>query len=246
MNNLRLLKEFRDVLDTYEMSDNSREILKRAKLVLLVAPTSAGRNTIIRELLKTGDYHFIVSDTTRQPRVNDGVPEQNGVEYWFRSEEAVLKDLRAGAYLEAAIIHNQQVSGISIYELETALNKEKIAITDIEIVGVENIMKAENQAFPVFVLPPSFKEWQRRLKHRGKMSQDEVHRRMESAASELAAAIEHDYYTFVINDEITNAASQIHQLAVRGLKDPRAQLRGRQLAEKLYVETRQFLAASKP
>src|SRR5579885_607634 len=113
MNRLEHLQEFKTVLANYRISPASQRILQQTNLVLLAAPTSAGRNTIIRELLKTGDYHYIVSDTTRQPRINDGIPEQNGVEYWFRSEADILKDLAAGQYVEAAIIHNQQVSGIS-------------------------------------------------------------------------------------------------------------------------------------
>jgi len=84
-------------------------LLQQTKFVPLVAITSSGRNTLIRELLKTGEYHFIVSDTTRKPRTNDGVMEQSGVEYWFRDEDEVLQDVKDGKFLEAAVIHSQQV-----------------------------------------------------------------------------------------------------------------------------------------
>src|SRR3546814_14273785 len=97
-----------------------------------------------------------VSDTSRKPRVNDGIPEQNGVEYWFRSEAEILNDLKAGKFLEAAIIHNQQVSGISIRELQRVGDEGKIAITDIEIVGVHNLIQAKPYATAFFVLPPIF------------------------------------------------------------------------------------------
>src|SRR5947209_4084329 len=120
MNELVHKAEFHTLLADYKLSKASLLTLSQTKLVLLVAPTSSGRNTIIRELLKTGDYYFIVSDTTRKPRVNDGIPERDGVEYWFRSEEEVLEDIKQGKYLEAAVIHEQQVSGISIRELQKA------------------------------------------------------------------------------------------------------------------------------
>ena len=79
MNRLEHVAEFQKVLADYRVSAASKRILRQTPLVVLAAPTSIGRNTIIRQLLQTGDYHFIVSDTTRQPRVNDGLPERDGL-----------------------------------------------------------------------------------------------------------------------------------------------------------------------
>ncbi len=241
MNKLEHLTEFQRLLEDYAPSDVSKKILKQTNLVLLVAPTSAGRNTIIRELHKTGEYSYIVSDTTRIPRENDGIMEQNGVEYWFRTEEEVLADLRAGKYIEAAVIHQQQVSGISIRELQKANDKDKIAITDIEIAGVHSIVSHKPDTNVIFVLPPGFEAWQDRLKHRGEMTQEELKRRMESACQELADALEHDYYTFVINGTVESATEQIHMLAKMGSVEREEQNHGRRLAEQLYIETQAFL-----
>src|SRR5665213_1025428 len=104
-NKLVRIAEFRTALEGYHLSKAALQTLSQTELVLLVAPSSTGRNTIIWELLKIGDYHFVVSDTTRKPRVNDGLLEQSGREYWFRSEQEVLTDIQQGKYLEAAIIH---------------------------------------------------------------------------------------------------------------------------------------------
>lgn len=212
MNELRHLQEFRQVLDDYHISESSRDILSGTNLVLMVAPSSTGRNTIIRELVKTGHYYFIVSDTTRKPRVNDGILEQTGEHYWFRPEEEVLADLQQGKFLEAAIIHNQQVSGISIRELQRARDQEKVAITDMEIVGVRNIKAANPKAHAIFVLPPSLEEWLRRLKHRGEMPEAERRRRIESAKEEFEAALVEPYYEFVINDSIDHAVGQVESI----------------------------------
>jgi len=242
MNRLENLNEFKKILADYHISDTSKKILKNTKLVLLVAPSSIGRNTLIRELQKTGEYHFIVSDTTRKPRVNDGILEKNGREYWFRSEEEMLNELKAGLFLEAAIIHNQQVSGISIRELEQAHVEGKTAITDIEVVGVHNIMGAKPDAIALFVLPPSFEEWQRRIRDRGEMSSHEYRRRMESAAKELKAAVSEPYYKFVINDNLTEAVKRIHQIVQNGVIDADEQSTARLLAEQLYDKTRAIIS----
>lgn len=240
-NKLHHLSEFRKVLADYRMSAESQKILNETELALFVAPTSGGRNTIFRELLKTDLYHYVVSDTTRQPRVNDGIPEQNGVEYWFKSEEEMLASLEAGEYLEAAIIHNQHVSGISIKELEKAHASNKIAMKDIEIIGAETFMKAKPDTIVFFVLPPNFEEWQRRLKHRGQMSHDELKRRMESAAEEYAHALQHKYYDFLINDTVDEALEHVYIRTVLGFRDLIHQVRGRRLCEQLYMETQAFL-----
>lgn len=243
MNKLEHLAEFQAVLANYHISETSKHTLAETKLALLAAPTSAGRNTIIHELVKTGEFEFIVSDTTRQPRINDSILEQDGVNYWFKSEAKVLNDLKTGKFLEAAIIHNQQVSGISIRELKRIHDSGKIGTTDIEIIGVHNIMRAKPDAFAIFVMPPSFKEWQRRLKHRGPMSDAEYRRRLESAVEEFKAALNKPYYSFVVNDTIQNAVKEIQEIVHEGKLSAEEQTRGRALATELLQETERFLVA---
>ncbi|MDB5175620.1 MAG: guanylate kinase [Candidatus Saccharibacteria bacterium] len=238
INHLDYIKEFKTALDGYELSSSALRTLSQTELVLLIAPTSCGRNTIIRHLQRTGDYYFIVSDTTRKMRINDGIPEQNGVEYWFRSEEEVLADIREGKYLEAAIIHDQQVSGISVRELQKATAAGKIALTDAEIAGADNVIRLKPDTLLLFVLPPSFDEWQRRIKHRGNMEAGEYKRRMQSAVTEFEAALAHDYYQFVINDTIAHAAEKINQIAKLDIADEVYQQNARELAEQLLISTR--------
>ncbi|MES2971206.1 MAG: hypothetical protein V4702_02725 [Patescibacteria group bacterium] len=239
-NKLDHLEEFRELLAHYSVSEAGKQVLAQTKLALLVAPTASGRNTIIRELMKTGEYHFIVSDTTRFPRTNDGIPEQDGREYWFRSEEEILEDLRGGKFLEAAVIHNQQVSGISIRELELARDEGKIATTDIEINGVHNIMRAKPDATAIFVLPPGFEAWMTRIASRGDMDIVEKRRRLESAVLEFKAALEHDYFRFVINDDVPHAVKQIHDLAYGDVNLPE-QIESSKLAERLLQDTEAWL-----
>lgn len=239
-NHLEHLDEFRKILNNYQISEQSKEILANTKLVAMVAPSSAGRNTIIRELLKSGDYYYIVSDTSRQKRSNDGVMEQDGVEYWFRSEADMLSDLRDGKFLEAAVIHNQQVSGISIRELEQAGNESKVALSDIEIVGIQNIINAKPDTFALFILPPSFDIWMKRMAGRGVMSLDEKRRRLGSAVQEFTAAIDNDYYIFVINNDFHNSVKKIHSIVVDGQTSP-DQAISRELAKELRSATEQWL-----
>lgn len=240
-NKLNHLEAFRAVLDGYRPSDESLALLRDIPFVLLVGPTAAGRNTLINLLVGTGRYHYTISDTTRQPRANNGVMEQNGVEYWFKSEDEFLQGLQQGAYLEAAVIHNQQVSGISIAELERARESGKIAIDEIEVVGAEVVHGYKADALFVFLLPPTFEVWMQRLRGRGAMEEDEVRRRLASARDEISAALEADYYQFVINNEIHEAAVAVDELANGRPVDDEKQQRGRDHAEQLLVDVQLYL-----
>lgn len=234
-------ERFEAALANYHISDRAKKILDDNKLVLLTGPSSSGRNTIIDFMLGMGSYHFIVSDTTRPPRVNDGVLEQNGREYWFRKEEEMLQDIENGEFLEAELIHGQQVSGISIRELEDAISEHKIAINEVDIGGMQTVLAAKPDTVAIFILPPSFDEWQRRMTARGTMNPDEFKRRMQTAERIFKEAAESSYAKIVINETVTQAAHQIDDIVQgRGIDDA-SQTRGRQLAKELLEQTRALL-----
>lgn len=241
MNRLSRIEEFREVLSGYQLSEEAKQTLQEIKIVLLVGPSSSGRNTIINELLKTGEYCFIVSDTTRKPRVNNGVPERNGREYWFRSEDEVLADLKAGKFLEAAIIHNQQVSGISMRELSKAVEQGKIAIDEIEVIGADNIHRLIPGAQFIFILPPSFEEWITRMNARGQLPPDETRRRLQSAVDEIATALARDYYTFAVNDTFLKTTKRVEAIIRGEPVDPDEQNRARDLAHEILLATQKHL-----
>jgi guanylate kinase len=242
MNQLTRIDEFRDVLAQYQLSDEAKQTLQDTQLVLLVGPSSSGRNTIINQLVKSGEYFFVVSDTTRQPRVNNGILEENGREYWFRSEVDVLSDLKEGKFLEAAIIHNQQVSGISIRELKRAEEQHKIAIDEIEVVGADNIHRLVPAAQFIFVVPPSFDEWITRMNARGELPAAETKRRMESAVMEIDTALDRDYYTFVVNDTFMQATKRVDSIIRGHAADAEQQAAAKDVARQLREDTKQFLA----
>jgi guanylate kinase len=235
-NRLEHLEAFKKVLADYHIAQSDKKVLADVKLALLTGASGAGRDTIIAELLKSGKYYHVVSDTTREPRVNNGVPEQNGVEYWFRSEEDFLADLRAGRLLEAELIHNQQVSGISIRELEKAEKQEKVAITNVDL-NIRSIVQAKPDTYAFLVIPPSFEEWMRRLDGRGIMPLPEKRRRLETAVRIFEAGLEWDFFTYLINDDFKLTVERIHQIVFMGEHDPLQQQLGREVTEKLLVDT---------
>jgi len=244
MNQLKQIAEFRSVLNNYKLSASAEQVLADTQLVLLVGPSGGGgRNTIIRELLQTGRYHYIVSDTTRHIRIKDGVPiEQDGREYWFRSEAEILDDLRQGEFLEAAVIHEQQVSGISIREVAKARTNHLVAITDVETAGAATIHNLKPDTTIVFVVPPDFTTWMQRLRSRSDLPESEIRRRMEGACREFRAVLAHDYYTIVVNDKLDEAVAEIHHIVTTGDRSTAKEQIAHRLVEQLLQDAQAYLA----
>lgn len=238
---LEYIEEFKKLLQDYQMSDDAKRIIDKVPYTVLTAITSSGRNTIIAELVKTGKFYFTISDTTRPPRDNNGVMEQNGVEYWFKTEAQVIEGLKQGKYIEAALIHNQQVSGSNISELEHAQANNLLPINEIEVQGVEIIKKFSKKLVPIFVLPPSYQEWMRRWSTRGQISEDEKNNRMHSAKMELETALSRDYYHFLVNDDLSKAVKGIQKI-IEGQIDSAHEAAGKQVATEILRQLNQELA----
>lgn len=243
MNQLTHATEFRNALEQYKPDSEVLKILARLRLLLFVAPTATGRDTIIKELLKTGHYYALTTNTTRQPRTNNGTPEKNGREYWFRTEEEMLKLITDGQLVGAAVIHNQQVSGIGRDQLIAAEVDGKIAMTDIDVVGADLIHRLKPDTTVVFMVPLSFDIWMERLHARGDMSLDELQRRMESAERELSTALKSDYFRFFLNDTLEGTVAELDKLVVTGHYDPFKERSVRAIAQELYEDVERYLGA---
>lgn len=232
--------EFQELLGHYRPSPRAVRALENLRLVLMVAPSSTGRNTIIRRLLNNSRYYYIVSDTTRQPQFRDGRMETDGDPYFFRSEEQMLADVKAGEFLEAELIHGQQVSGISIRELEKAKNEGKVAVTDVDIGGIDNVLKVKPDTVAILLLPPSFTEWQRRVSARGELKADEYRRRMQTAVRVFETGLKNPNLVLVIADDVDRSAAVINEIVKSGNNPDQAV--GKKLLIELYKDSKDRLS----
>lgn len=238
---LKHLGDFQRLLKDYRPSLEILDVLRQNKFIILSAPSAAGRNTIIKSLIMTGKYHFVISDTTRRPRINNGIPERNGEEYWFKTEEEFIQGLKNGAYVEAAIIHNQQVSGIDLNEMRRGEATSRVLIADTDIQGCDNIMSYSDTTVPVFVLPPKFDEWMHRMDGRGAMSQEEKRRRLLSAADEIQFAIDRNYFKFIINWDLRLTVEELHEHIISGSFGEAEQTTAHSHAQQLLADLSNWL-----
>lgn len=204
---------FEEILNNYHVSDNAKSILAATPFVALSGLAGGGRNTVIAQLVQNYDYGFIVSDTTRPPKLRDGKMEQEGVNYYFsRDESEMLDELRNGEFVEAEVIHSQQVSGTSIREVQRIVAAGKIPISDYEFGGANAIAAAKPDAAIIGLLPPTYDEWMRRLNSRETMHQDEFMNRLATAEKVLENMLSKPYFKFVINSSVEQCAADIDRI----------------------------------
>lgn len=223
-----------DLIANYKTPDRAKDLLSKTRAVFLVGITGAGKDTILKELLKTGKFHYIVSHTTRQPRENQGVAEVDGQNYHFITLEEAESMLRSEEFVEAKY-YTGNIYGTSIKEFESALDEQKIAITDIEVQGVSEYVIISHKITPIFILPPDFETWQQRLEARyagEEPDESDMQKRLQTARRELEEALSKDYFEFVINDDLARAVSAVEEIAEGSLSSAKND-HARQLAAQL-------------
>lgn len=223
------------LLTHYKPSEEAIHLVSKVKTLFLVGISGAGKDTMQKVLLESGDYHQIVSHTTRKLRKNRGILEKDGIEYYFISLEKAAKMLENHEFVEAKY-YSGNIYGTSVEEFKKAQGENKIAICDIEIQGVVEYKSiVPDSMHPVFLLPPSYEIWQQRWQKRwGEESDRESKKiRMQTAIAEIEHVLKTDYYSIVVNDDVAETAKHIDTIAKTGVQDDESYTVGRNTAEKI-------------
>ena len=182
---------------------------RRSRLIVLAGPTAVGKGTVAADVRRTHPEVWIsVSATTRPPRPG----EENGVHYWFVSDEEFDAMIEKGDLLEWAVVHKAARYGTPRGPVDLALASGHQAMLEIDIQGARQVRKTMPEALLVFLKPPSWDELVRRLVGRGTEGEAERERRLETARAELAAESEFD--VTIVNHEVHDAAEQLVTLMV--------------------------------
>lgn len=181
--------------------------MKRKGIIIVVSGFSgAGKGTIMKELTRKYDqYALSISATTRRPREG----EENGREYFFISKEEFEKLIEEDGLIEHARYVDNYYGTPRKY-VEDKLSQGIDVILEIEIQGALQIKERYNDAVLLFVMPPSAKVLEERLRGRGTET-DEVIRKRLSRANEEAIGIE-NYDYIVINDNLQDSVECVHEI----------------------------------
>lgn len=228
-----------ELLENYQPDKAQVETLADVKLCLLVGISGAGKDTTKRRLLSTGRYFNFISYTTRAPRENDGIMEKDGEDYFFITRDKARDMILRGEFIEVKE-YAGNIYGTGFAGLQMAHNEHKIALNDVEVQGVGEYKSLLPQTIAIFILPPSYGEWRRRMASRYAIEAELESvwpARREAALRELEHALKVPYYHFVINDDLDASIEIIEKIASGGdifhRKDDEARLLARDILEQI-------------
>jgi guanylate kinase len=209
------MDELNQKIANYAPSDETVQLIHNTKVLFLVGPAGAGKDTIKERLLADPRYRNVVSHTTRAPRLNHGELEVDGRDYHFVDTSEAKRMIDAQEFVEIKQVHGGNLYGTSAAELKIAHDNQQIALNDIEVQGVAEFKAIDQSVMPVFLLPPSFDDWQERLQLRyGEMVEENDYiKRMRTAIDELQVFLEAGYYIGVVNDSIDATVEHIKHIA---------------------------------
>ena len=186
------------------------------KLIILTAPSGAGKTSITRHLMQTfpGQLAFSISAATRAPRGS----EKDGVEYYFLTEAAFREKINEDAFIEWEMVYEGKYYGTLRSELQRIRDEGKVPVLDIDVKGAVHVQKQyPGQVLSLFIQPPSIEELRRRLLSRGTETEESLHARLSKAEFELSFR---DQFTHVVvNDQLDKACAEAESIVRTYLSD---------------------------
>lgn len=180
------------------------------KLIIITAPSGAGKTSITHYLLKKyPQLVFSISAATRQPRNT----ERDGVDYYFMSVEDFRQKIKEQSFVEWEMVYEGKYYGTLKQELERIWAQQKTPVLDVDVKGAIHVQQQyPHQSLSIFIEPPSIDELKRRLQSRGTETTETLETRASKAVYELS--FKHHFNIEVINDNLENACV-ITELAIK-------------------------------
>ncbi len=175
------------------------------KLVVITAPSGAGKSSIVKKLLtQKPELAFSVSCTTRAPR--DG--EQNGRHYYFTAADEFKRRVAAGDFAEYEEVYAGQYYGTLKSEIEKIWSQRKVVLFDIDVKGALSLKKQYgNDCLTIFIAPPSKQSLENRLQNRNTEDAKSLKARLKRSTEELA--MQNQFDVTVVNHDFDTAFMRV-------------------------------------
>jgi guanylate kinase len=186
------------------------------KLIIITAPSGAGKTSITRYLIgKFPRLSFSISAATRAPRGD----EKTGVDYYFMSQEEFKEKIQDNAFIEWEMVYEGKYYGTMKTELDRIWQEGKTPLLDIDVKGAIHVQ----QQFPktslsIFIQAPSVDELRRRLQSRGTESEESIQDRVNKASFEMSFKEHFDHV--IINEDLQKACKEAEDLIIQFLEWP--------------------------
>src|SRR5687767_895921 len=182
---------------------------RQHKIIIITAPSGAGKTTITRHLLKKfpDRLSFSVSATTRPKRPH----EKEGVDYYFISIKEFKEKIRRNAFVEWEEVYIGKFYGTMKSEIRRIWKEKKIPLLDVDVSGALHVEQQQpEQTLTIFIEPPSVNELKKRLESRGTETPEGIHARVSKATYELSFS--HRFDKKVINKNLEKACKDTEKI----------------------------------
>ena len=186
------------------------------KVIILTAPSGAGKSSIAKYLLKHyPSLSFSVSATTRAPRGQ----EKNGIEYHFMSPAAFEGHIYNNDFLEYEMVYKDMYYGTLSSELTRIWALSKTPVLDIDVKGALVVQKKLGlNCLSIFIQPPSIDVLKERLEKRETESPEAIKIRLDKANYEMSFS--QQFNAIVKNDSLEIACKEVAILIEAFLATP--------------------------
>jgi guanylate kinase len=179
---------------------------RRGCLYVIAAPSGAGKTSLVKAVLdRDPALRVSISHTTRKPREN----ERDGEHYHFVSIDEFKRLVGAGAFLEHAQVYDNYY-GTSRQGVEALRAAGHDVILEIDWQGARQVREAQPDCRSIFILPPSRRSLEERLRNRKTDSEEVIQRRLRDSMVDMSHFAEFDQV--VVNDDFETAVN--HLLAI--------------------------------
>ena len=174
--------------------------------ITISAPSGSGKTTLCKALqLVEPEIEWSISYTTREKRSI----EENGVDYFFISEEEFEDLIIQGHFVEWQNVHGFYY-GTSVSNLENAIENDKIMLIEMDVKGSMSIKNLyPDQTFSIFIMPPSISQLRERLRSRGTDSEKRINIRLKRFQEEMEFREKFDYV--MINEDLDLAKIELQK-----------------------------------
>lgn len=187
------------------------------KIIIITAPSGAGKTSITRYLLDKYPTRlaFSVSAATRSPRAH----EKDGVDYYFLTLDTFKQKIQQNAFVEWEMVYEGKFYGTLKSELERIWEQGKTPLLDIEVKGAIHIREQyPHSTLALFIEPPSVDELRRRLEMRGTETIESLLARVNKASYEIS--FKHHFDKIIVNDDLTKACREAEKAIMEFLAAP--------------------------
>lgn len=179
------------------------------ELIIISGTTCAGKGTVISKLLENNsNLTLAISYTSRPMRAG----EVDGVDYIFVSREKFEEKIQKGDFLEYAKVRYGEYFGTPKEEVKKLLSTGKDVILEIDVQGAQQIKEMFPETILIFIMAPSMEEVKKRIKLRGKETNEQIVDRFQTAYREINEIPKYNY--IVVNDEIDNAVKKVEAILI--------------------------------